>query len=128
MYLLTCRNIKQIRIMENVSIVFQLIVSISVFIVWIFRYDNIVVEFKVYGYSDLLRNFVGVAKTSTSTLLILGLWFNEITIYASLSMAFFMFCAQLSHIKVKNPFIKFVPSLIFLIMSLFIASFNCGLI
>ena len=128
MYLLTCRNIKQIRIMENVSIVFQLIVSISVFIVWIFRYDNIVVEFKVYGYSDLLRNFVGVAKTSTSTLLILGLWFKEITIYASLSMAFFMFCAQLSHIKVKNPFIKFVPSLIFLIMSLFIASFNCGLI
>lgn len=128
MYLLTCRNIKQIRIMENVSIVFQLIVSISVFIVWIFRYDNIVVEFKDYGYSDLLRNFVGVAKTSTSTLLILGLWYNEITIYASLSMAFFMLCAQLSHIKVKNPFIKFVPSLIFLIMSLFIASFNCGLI
>ena len=128
MYLLTCRNIKQISIMENVSIVFQLIVSSSVFIVWIFRYDNIVVEFKVYGYSDLLRNFVGVAKTSTSTLLILGLWYNEITIYASLSMAFFMLCAQLSHIKVKNPFIKFVPSLIFLIMSLFIASFNCGLI
>ena len=128
MYLLTCENIKQISIMENVSIVFQLIVSISVFIVWIFRYDNIVVEFKDYGYSDLLRNFVGVAKTSTSTLLILGLWYNEITIYASLSMAFFMLCAQLSHIKVKNPFIKFVPSLIFLIMSLFIASFNCGLI
>tara|TARA_B100000941_G_scaffold286689_1_gene260683 strand:+ start:1804 stop:2190 length:387 start_codon:yes stop_codon:yes gene_type:complete len=128
MYLLTCENIKQISIMENVSIVFQLIVSISVFIVWIFRYDNIVVEFKDYGYSDLLRNFVGVAKTSTSTLLILGLWYNEITIYASLSMAFFMLCAQLSHIKVKNPFIKFVPSLIFLIMSLFIALFNCGLI
>ena len=114
--------------MEYISIAFQLIVSISVLIVWIFRYDNIVVEFKDYGYSDLLRNFVGVAKTSTSTLLILGLWYNEITIYASLSMAFFMLCAQLSHIKVKNPFIKFVPSLIFLIMSLFIASFNLSLI
>ena len=90
--------------------------------------DKNLKNFKDYGYSDLLRNFVGVAKTSTSTLLILGLWYNEITIYASLSMAFFMLCAQLSHIKVKNPFIKFVPSLIFLIMSLFIASFNCGLI
>ena len=126
--LLSCRYIKQIRIMENISIAFQLIVAISVLIVWIFRYDNIVVEFKHYGYSDLLRNFVGVSKTSTSTLLILGIWYNEITIYASLSMAFFMLCAQVSHIKVKNPFIKFVPSLIFLIMSLFIASFNCGLI
>ena len=114
--------------MENISIAFQLIVAISVLVVWIFRYENIIVEFKHYGYPDLLRNFVGVAKTSTSILLILGLWYNEITIYASLSMAFFMLCAQLSHIKVKNPFIKFVPSLIFLIMSLFIASFNCGLI
>tara|TARA_B100001287_G_scaffold132754_2_gene111841 strand:- start:2698 stop:3042 length:345 start_codon:yes stop_codon:yes gene_type:complete len=114
--------------MENISIAFQLIVSISVLIVWVFRFDNIVVEFKHYGYSDLLRNFVGVAKTSTSTLLILSLWYNEITVYASLSMAFFMLCAQISHIKVKNPFIKFVPSLIFLIMCLFIASFSCGLI
>ena len=34
--------------MENISIAFQLIVSISVLIVWIFRYDNIVVEFKDY--------------------------------------------------------------------------------
>ena len=114
--------------MENISIAFQLIVAISVLIVWIFRYDNIVVEFKHYGYPDLLRNFVGVSKTSTSILLILGIWYNEITIYASLSMAFFMLCAQVSHIKVRNPFIKFVPSLIFLIMSLYIASINCGLI
>ena len=88
----------------------------------------IVIEFKHYGYSDLLRNFVGASKISTSAFLILGLWYNEITLYASLSMAFFMLCAQLSHIKVKNPFIKFVPSLIFLCMSLFIASYNCGLI
>ena len=50
--------------MENISVVFQLIVAISVLIIWIIRYDKIVVEFKHYGYSDLLRNFVGVAKTS----------------------------------------------------------------
>ena len=63
--------------MENISIAIQLIVAISVLIVWIFRYDNIIVEFKHYGYPDLLRNFVGVAKTSTSTLLILGLLFQS---------------------------------------------------
>tara|TARA_B100000927_G_C16297962_1_gene402252 strand:+ start:174 stop:518 length:345 start_codon:yes stop_codon:yes gene_type:complete len=114
--------------MENLSLAFQLIVALSVLFVWIFRYDNIVIEFKHYGYSDLLRNFVGVAKTSTATLLILGLWYNDITLYASLSMAFFMLCAQMSHVKVRNPFLKFIPSLIFLMMSLFIASFNCGMI
>ena len=125
---LSCRYIKQPKAMENISLAFQLIVAISVLFIWIFRYENIVLEFKHYGYSDLLRNFVGASKISISTLLIVGVWYNEITIYASLSMAFFMFCAQLSHIKVKNPFSKFLPSLIFLIMSLFITSFNCGLI
>tara|TARA_B100001057_G_scaffold45512_1_gene40603 strand:- start:7163 stop:7507 length:345 start_codon:yes stop_codon:yes gene_type:complete len=114
--------------MEKISLLFQIIVSVSVLIVWVFRYDNIVVEFKHYGYSDLIRNFVGAAKISTSALLIMGIWYSEITVYAAISMAFFMLCAQLSHIKVKNPFIKFVPSLIFLLMCLFVTSFNCGLI
>ena len=114
--------------MENISLISQLIVAISVLFVWVFRYDNIVVEFKHYGYSDLVRNFVGASKISISTLLIMGIWYNEITIYASLAMAFFMFCAQISHINVKNPFIKFVPSLIFLVMSLFISAYNYGMI
>ena len=114
--------------MEQISLIFQLIVAVSVLYIWIFRYDNIVVEFKHYGYSDLVRNFVGASKISISALLIMGVWYSEVTIYTSLSMAFFMLCAQLSHLKVKNPFIKFIPSLIFLIMSLFVASFNCGII
>ena len=114
--------------MEQISLIFQIIVAVSVLFIWIFRYDNIVIEFKHYGYSDLVRNFVGASKISISALLIMGVWYVEITVYASLAMAFFMLCAQLSHLKVKNPFIKFIPSLIFLIMSLFVASFNCGLI
>jgi|TARA_B110000438_G_scaffold92852_1_gene92453 hypothetical protein len=114
--------------MENISLISQLIVAISVLFVWVFRYDNIVVEFKHYGYSDLLRNIVGASKISVSTLLIMGIWYNEITVYASLAMAFFMVCAQISHIKVKNPLGKFVPSLIFLLMSLFVAAFNYGMI
>ena len=112
--------------MENISLISQLIVAISVIFVWVFRYDNIVVEFKHYGYSDLFRNIVGASKISVSTLLIMGIWYNEITVYASLAMAFFMLCAQISHLKVKNPLIKFVPSLIFLLMSLFVAAFNYG--
>ena len=44
--------------MDNASIVAQLIVSISVISVWVFRYNNIVLEFKQYGISNLLRNIV----------------------------------------------------------------------
>ena len=114
--------------MENISIAFQLIVAISVLIVWVFRYDNIVVEFKHYGYSDLLRNAVGASKISISAIMIMGIWFNEVIVYASLSMAFFMLCAQASHLKVKNPIVKFIPSFVFLLMSLFVAAFNYGLL
>ncbi|MFP6779972.1 MAG: DoxX family protein [Alphaproteobacteria bacterium] len=114
--------------MENISLISQLIVAISVIFIWVFRYNNIVDEFKHYGYSDLLRNIVGASKISISTLLIMGVWYKEITMYASLAMAFFMICAQVSHIKVKNPLIKFIPSLIFLLMSLFVAAFNFGIL
>ena len=48
--------------MEQISLIFQLIVAVSVLYIWIFRYDNIVVEFKHYGYSDLVRNFVGASN------------------------------------------------------------------
>lgn len=114
--------------MDFLSLIFQIIVSVSVLYIWIFRYDNIVLEFKHYGYSDVLRNFVGASKISISVILILGIWYQEFVIYASLLMAFFMFCAQLSHLKVKNPLLKFVPSFVFLLMSLFIASNKYGLI
>ena len=114
--------------MFELSSLFQLIVALSVFFVWTIRYDNVVKEFKEFGYSDLLRNFVGVFKISSATLLLAGIWYTDLILIGSISMAFFMFCAQVSHLKIKNPLIKFVPSLIFLLMSLFITAFNCGLI
>ena len=114
--------------MEKIALIAQLIVAISVLYVWVFRFDNIIKEFKQYGLSDIMRNIVGASKISLSALMIAGVFYPGLVLFSSLSMAFFMLCAQVSHIKVKNPFIKFVPSLIFLIMSLFIASFNCGLI
>jgi len=113
--------------MENISLIFQIIVAISVYYVWIFRFHNVISEFKQFGYSDVFRNFVGAAKISISALLIMGLCYNEITFYAALGMAFFMLSAQLTHLRVKNPFKQRLPSLIFLLMSLFIAAFNYGL-
>lgn len=44
--------------MENIIKVAQLVVGISVLFVWIFRFDNIIKEFKQFGLSDLMRSFV----------------------------------------------------------------------
>ena len=114
--------------MENISIIAQLIVSISVIIVWVFRYDNFVLEFKQYGISDTVRNIVGASKISLSTILALGIYYEVPLVTASLLMAFLMVCAQAYHIKVKNPLKKYVPSALLLLLSLFIAAQNYGLI
>jgi hypothetical protein len=107
--------------MENLVIIAQLVLALSVAYVWIFRFDNIVLEFKQYGLSDLTRNLVGASKIALATLLIAGIWYPNPVLYSSLVMAFLMICAQLAHFKVKNPLSKHIPSLILLIISLFIA-------
>lgn len=114
--------------MDKIAIVAQLVVALSVLYVWVFRFDNIMKEFKQYGLSDLVRNMVGASKISLSALLIAGVFYPGLVLFSSLGMAFFMFCAQLAHVKVKNPLTKYIPSLVFLILSLFIAAVNWGLL
>lgn len=114
--------------MEKLVVVSQLIVSISVIVVWVFRRDNIIIEFKQYGISNNMRDIVGALKISLATILILGINYNEFLIASSLAMAFLMVCAQYFHFKVKNPFKKFIPSLSLLILCLFIAAKNLTLI
>ena len=114
--------------MEELLILSQLIVAISVIIVWVFRRENIIVEFEQYGISDIIRNIVGALKISLATILILGIWYNEFLILSSLGMAFLMICAQYFHVKVRNPFNKFIPSLFLLILCLFIAAKNLAIV
>ena len=114
--------------MENLAVYSQIIIAVSVINVWVFRFDNIVKEFEQYGLSDMIRNIVGATKISLSTLLIVGVFYSEVILASSLSMAFLMVCAQIAHIKVKNPLIKYVPSFILLILSLFVAGVNYGII
>jgi hypothetical protein len=107
--------------MNTYTIIGQLVIAISVGFVWIFKFDNIVKEFKQYDLSDLTRNIVGASKIALSTLLITGIWFPVLVFIPALLMAFLMVCAQFFHFKVKNPWIKHLPSLLLLALSLFVA-------
>ena len=109
--------------MQNLLILSQIIISFSIVVVWVFRHENIVLEFKQYGLSNLLRNIVGALKISLATILILGIWYHEFLFLSSLMMAFLMLCAQFFHFKAKNNWIKFLPSLSLFILSIFIASY-----
>ena len=114
--------------MINLSNSAQIVIALSVCFVWIVRFDNIVKEFKQYGISDLVRNLVGATKIALSTLLITGIWYGSLVLVPALLMAFLMVCAQIAHIRAKNPWFKFVPSFILLILSLFVASIRYGII
>lgn len=114
--------------MTNYSIVAQCIVALSILYVWIFRFENIMKEFKQYGLNDLTRSIVGAAKIALSTLLIAGIWFPALTLIPALLLAFLMGSAQYFHFKVGNPWQKHLPSLFLLILCLFIAAVSLKLV
>ena len=93
--------------MQNLTIISQLIVAISVLFVWIFRFHNVEKEFKQFGLSV--------------TLLLVGICQPCYVFYSAISMAFFMLSAQYFHFKLKNPLQQRIPSLIFLSLCIFIA-------
>jgi hypothetical protein len=96
--------------------------------VWVFRFDNIINEFKQYGLPDIIRNTVGAMKISLSTLLIVSIWYPELATIPSFLMAFLMVCAQFAHFSVKNPIKKYLPSLFLLSLSLFVGLSSIDLI
>lgn len=114
--------------MYNLSVIAQIVVALSVLYVWVFRFDNIVKEFKEYELSDLTRTMVGTSKIILSTLLVAGIWFLELVFIPSLLMALLMMAAQYFHFKVNNPWQKRMPSLFLLVLSLFIAAVSYKLI
>tara|TARA_B100000795_G_scaffold256709_1_gene229337 strand:- start:2117 stop:2455 length:339 start_codon:yes stop_codon:yes gene_type:complete len=106
--------------MENLVKLVQMTVAISVAYVWIFRFHNVIKEFKQFGLSDLTRNLIGAIKISLATLLVVGIWNSTLVIIPSILMGLLMIGAQYFHFKIKNPFIKHLPSLILLILCAFI--------
>ena len=107
--------------MQNLTIISQLIVAISVLFVWIFRFHNVEKEFKQFGLSVTIRSAVGAAKIALATLLLVGIYQPCYVFYSAISMAFFMLSAQYFHFKLKNPLQQRIPSLIFLFLCIFIA-------
>ena len=61
--------------MNILLILSNIIIAVSIIIVWVFRFDNIINEFKQYGLPDIMRNTVGAMKISLSTLLIVSIWY-----------------------------------------------------
>ncbi len=114
--------------MTNYANTAQIIVALSIFYVWIFRFENIVKEFKQYGLNDLTRTMVGSLKIALSTLLVAGIWYPALILIPALIIALLMVAAQYFHFKVGNPWQKHIPSFLLLVLCLFIAAVSLNYI
>jgi len=107
--------------MNQLVIAAQIAVAASVAFVWIFRIHNVIKEFHQFKLDDVTRSFVGFAKTALATLLIVGIWYESLVLASALLMGLFMIAAQYFHFKSGNPFKQRLPSLILLLLCIFIA-------
>lgn len=88
----------------------KILVFSSVFFVWVVRYQNIVEEFRAYSYPNWLRDSVGILKLSFVGMLMSS--DTQLVMTGSVGIMVLMLAAMITHLKVKNPFPKMIPSMI----------------
>ena len=117
--------------LRKIYVLVSFFVSILVTNVWLFRFNketpyrggnakNMIEELAVYGLDSNIMYLVGFLKIIASLGLIIGLSKTKISVYSSLMMAILMTGAIYFHFKISDPLIKYFPSILMLICSLFI--------
>ena len=112
-------------------IVVSFFVSFLVTNVWLFRFNketpyrggdaiNMIEEFAEYGLNTNIMYLVGFLKIVASIGLIIGLLKTKISVYSSLLMSILMIGAIYFHFKISDPAIKYFPSVLMLLCSIFI--------
>ena len=114
--------------MHSLTISLQAFVAASVFFVWVVRYANIVQEFKQYGLPDWLRDLVGILKMTFALMLLIGIDRGLFAVVGGIGIAILMGAAAVTHLRVKNPVLKMLPSLTLLVFSTAIAWINYRLL
>lgn len=112
--------------MDSILILSKAIIALSIAVVWVFRFDNIVAEFQQYGLSTQVRSMVGAVKIVMATLLVTSIWDADLVLFPAIVMAFLMLCAQYFHFRVRNPFFKYLPSLGLFCLSMLLIAAELG--
>ena len=112
----------------SVSIILQLVVGLGLLNVWLVRAQSSTAfrggsaqslreEFAAYGLPDWFFYLIGALKIGSGVLLIAGIWIPEVVPPAAGTVAVLMVGALSMHAKVKDPFIKYLPAFLMLLMA-----------
>jgi hypothetical protein len=114
-------------IMTYLLIVLQLIVGLGILNVWLLRpgqptpfrggqAKTLREEFAAYGLPYWFMILVGVLKVGLALTLLAALWLHPMAQPAAIGLGLLMVGAFVMHLKVKDPFIKALPSIAVLAM------------
>lgn len=120
---------------DYITIGLKLIVGISILNVWLIQpkkntkwrggnASTIVEEFKVYGLSKPFCYVVGFLKVTLALLLLASIKFEGFTLLASAGLALLLLGSVAMHLKIKDPFYKSYPALLFIVLNLIIIYMN----
>jgi uncharacterized membrane protein YphA (DoxX/SURF4 family) len=121
--------------MELTIVVMQLIVSLSIFNVWVLRFSKATdwrggeaksmrEEFEVYGLPSWSIGLVGFLKLMFAALLIVGVWLPAVNMPAAIGLAVLMLGALCMHVKVRDPISKSMPAAFLLVLCIIIVRLN----
>ncbi len=96
----------------------KLIMLAAVLFVWFVRYDNIVAEFEQYKYPNWLRDLVGILKVSL--VFMIQSQNPELVKLGAICLAVLMGAALSTHLRVKNPIYKMLPSFTLMCFSIIV--------
>jgi uncharacterized membrane protein YphA (DoxX/SURF4 family) len=108
--------------------ILQIILALGLINVWLVRFNthtqyrgkgamNMKDEFSAYGLPAWSVYVVGAVKLAVTVALIAGLWLPFLVYPAAVVLVMLMLGAVSMHIKVHDPFIRAVPALLMLLMS-----------
>ncbi len=112
----------------SISTILQVVVGLGLLNVWLVRArsstgfrggsaQSLKEEFSAYGLPDWFFYAIGVLKIGSAVLLILGIWVPAVVLPAAGTVAALMVGALSMHAKVKDPWIKSLPALLMLLMT-----------
>lgn len=121
--------------METVINAIVFIVGLSIINVWLLRFgkstpwrggkaQNMKEEFQAYGLPGWFMWVVGFIKVTLAVLLIISVWYEPLQVPSALGIGLLMLGAVIMHVKIKDPFIKSLPALIFLFLTALVVGWN----
>ena len=107
--------------MDTLSLVFQIIIALGIFNVWLLRFgrstewrggeaQNMKEEFAAYGLPPSFMYFIGALKLTLAAMLVVGIWVPTLVQPAAIGMAALMVGAIAMHVKVRDAFLRAVPA------------------